>query len=450
MNGGDAGDAASAGAAGPHAQLAGAGDAQELVANALGVSGGENAAFPLELAAESGADDAGGSADAWESVALEGDARAKRFKMDTSGTSAASVGPVELPPPLSMALGGGASAFTITSGPSPDLGANSMSAVLQQHVRQQQVEQEQRQRALQMQAQQQRLAQPPAPTSASVGAAASEDLAAPSAQDENQNAALYGVQPLETPLQAPIQSGGVAVEPTEQQNVVAQEFPSGDELKFTIPVAHTGVVQHQSMASQWNQPPPPQQQQQQAQQQPPQQQPALANPVPVKEVPSPPVTAAGTSHQCLICEQEGGVFSCQGGCGLHAHPACIGEDVIVQFSGNLLHVRRNHSGSATNNTAWPGASCSWPAVWQLLHHAARSQLEGGSDEGRRGPIVCKASPNMLVPPPTRSNLWMPMTTTQMRRAILWLNLETNNPLSFEKFGHMTSLRLWEIGRVRQS
>lgn len=39
---------------------------------------------------------------------------------------------------------------------------------------------------------------------------------------------------------------------------------------------------------------------------------------------------------------------------------------------------------------------------------------------------------------------------QVRRAILWVNLETNNPINFEKFGHMTSLRLWEIGRVSES
>jgi len=351
MNGGGADDAASAGDAGPSAQLAGDGDAHGRVVGAAGAAGGENAAFPLELPAESGADVAGISADAWASVALEGDARAKRFKMDTSGAATASGGSVALPPPLSMALGGGANAFTITSDPGPDLGANPMSAVLQQYVRQQQMEQEQRQRALQMQAQQQRLAQPqqgPAPASASVDAAASGDLAALSTQDAGQNAALYGVQPLESQSQREVLGGGVVTELTEQQSA-APGFPSGDELKFTIPVAHTGAVQHQPMASQWSQLPPPPQQQQQAQQhplqpqppqpqppqpQPPQQQPALANPILVKEVTGAPVIEAGSSHPCLICEKEGGVFSCQGGCGLHAHPACIGEDVIIQFSGN--------------------------------------------------------------------------------------------------------------------
>ncbi|RLN86996.1 hypothetical protein BBJ28_00004841 [Nothophytophthora sp. Chile5] len=43
--------------------------------------------------------------------------------------------------------------------------------------------------------------------------------------------------------------------------------------------------------------------------------------------------ATEMDHACLICKKQGDIFTCNGGCGLHVHPACIGEDAIFPFIG---------------------------------------------------------------------------------------------------------------------
>jgi hypothetical protein len=93
-----------------------------------------------------------------------------------------------------------------------------------------------------------------------------------------------------------------------------------------------------------------------------------------------------------------------------------------------------------------------PAVGQLCGNCYIMQQDRNLKEDLTKGDAARLSvrPRVLMPLLIRSNLCSLMTAIQVRRAILWLNLETNNPLSFEKFGHMTSLRLWEIGRVRQA
>lgn len=372
MNGGNGGDAPPTGAVGPNGRAAGVAGVESTDVgdvDALLVASGAQEALAYGSTAATGANCAGvnanttGVARAWESVALEGDMSAKRFKMDTSGVApgdsetAASFasGSVALPPPLSMALGGGANTFALGAGANAGVNAidaNPMGNVLQQHLRQQQLEQQQRQRALQMQAQQQRLPFVPGQPQEQqdqeggitpVGAGVSGNLVAQVKSEEaGSSAALYGMQPLASQPQTSLQGSVTSAVPMEQQTA-APAYLSGNELKFTIPAARTGVVQHHTIVSQGNQTPPQQQagleQQQQAQQQlPPPQQPvaaALASATPSSGEVGAPITLPGTNHPCLICQEEGGVFSCQGGCGLHAHPTCIGEDVIVQFSGNV-------------------------------------------------------------------------------------------------------------------
>jgi hypothetical protein len=46
-----------------------------------------------------------------------------------------------------------------------------------------------------------------------------------------------------------------------------------------------------------------------------------------------PATCNNAEEPCLVCGKKGDIFSCNGGCGLHVHPACIGEEAIFPFVG---------------------------------------------------------------------------------------------------------------------
>ena len=46
-----------------------------------------------------------------------------------------------------------------------------------------------------------------------------------------------------------------------------------------------------------------------------------------------PATPSKAEALCLMCGKTGGVFTCNGGCGLRVHPTCIGEDAIFPFIG---------------------------------------------------------------------------------------------------------------------
>jgi hypothetical protein len=54
---------------------------------------------------------------------------------------------------------------------------------------------------------------------------------------------------------------------------------------------------------------------------------AAPSAAPVKPM-TPPADAT-----CLICKEKGGVFTCNGGCGLNVHRACVGEEVLFPFLG---------------------------------------------------------------------------------------------------------------------
>ncbi|EEY66461.1 uncharacterized protein PITG_17075 [Phytophthora infestans T30-4] len=106
-------------------------------------------------------------------------------------------------------------------------------------------------------------------------------------------------------------------------------------------------------------------------------------------------TSNPSEEPCVVCRKKGDIFTCNGGCGLHAHPACIGEDAIFPF-----------------------------VVGQLCGSCFIVQQNRASPED-----LTKGGPHAL----------------SVRRAILCLNLETNSNSSFDKFGHLASLRLGEIG-----
>lgn len=38
-------------------------------------------------------------------------------------------------------------------------------------------------------------------------------------------------------------------------------------------------------------------------------------------------------ERCLICKEKGNVFTCNGGCGLHVHIACVGEETLSASTG---------------------------------------------------------------------------------------------------------------------
>eukprot|EP00644_Phytophthora_capsici_P013713 jgi/Phyca11/535265/estExt2_fgenesh1_pg.C_PHYCAscaffold_330096 len=138
---------------------------------------------------------------------------------------------------------------------------------------------------------------------------------------------------------------------------------------------------------------------------PPQQTPALIGtqnhlqPVRAETLPTTSVaqTAPATTNEepCVVCGKKGDIFTCNGGCGLHAHPACIGEDAIFPF-----------------------------VVGQLCGSCFIVQQNRASPED-----LTKGGPHAL----------------SVRRAILCVNLETNSTANFDKFGHLASLRLGEIG-----
>lgn len=79
----------------------------------------------------------------------------------------------------------------------------------------------------------------------------------------------------------------------------------------------------------------------------------------------------------------------------------------------------------------------------------RSSNENLQTGGANGLSVSTAV-NALAPlrccvPCAHTLPWL--NTKQVRRAVLFINLETNIQGNFDKFGHMASLRLIEIGEV---
>ncbi|TYZ57198.1 hypothetical protein PybrP1_011148 [[Pythium] brassicae (nom. inval.)] len=113
---------------------------------------------------------------------------------------------------------------------------------------------------------------------------------------------------------------------------------------------------------------------------------------------SPQASTPAAAEPCVICrEKGGGVYTCRGGCGLHVHPACIGETLLFPHSaglmcGNCFAMKQNRS--------------------------SKENLQTGGANG-----------------------------LSVRRAVLFINLETNSQPNFDKFGHMASLRLLEIGEI---
>ncbi|GMF25127.1 unnamed protein product [Phytophthora fragariaefolia] len=67
----------------------------------------------------------------------------------------------------------------------------------------------------------------------------------------------------------------------------------------------------------------------------------VQNPVPQQQIQTPvapvvPVTSSETEEPCVICGKKGDLFTCNGGCALHVHPACMGEDAIFPFVGTIF------------------------------------------------------------------------------------------------------------------
>ncbi|KAG7393209.1 hypothetical protein PHYPSEUDO_011214 [Phytophthora pseudosyringae] len=122
--------------------------------------------------------------------------------------------------------------------------------------------------------------------------------------------------------------------------------------------------------------------------------PPVASQTPVTPV---PVASSKVEEPCIVCGKKGDIFTCNGGCDLHAHPACIGENSIFPF-----------------------------VVGQLCGSCFIVQQNRASPED-----LTKGGPHAL----------------SVRRAILCVNLETNSNTNFDKFGHLASLRLGEIGSI---
>ncbi|KAJ8576944.1 hypothetical protein ON010_g2269 [Phytophthora cinnamomi] len=153
----------------------------------------------------------------------------------------------------------------------------------------------------------------------------------------------------------------------------------------------------------------------------------MQNPVQHQQIQAPlapvvPVTSNENEEPCLICGKKGDIFTCNGGCALNVHPACIGEDAIFPFVGTAFgfHV---YLGMRIIYT-YPGLMRL--AVGQLCGSCFIVQQNRASQED-----LTKGGPNAL----------------SVRRAILCVNLETNSNLNFDKFGHLASLRLGEIGSI---
>lgn len=51
-------------------------------------------------------------------------------------------------------------------------------------------------------------------------------------------------------------------------------------------------------------------------------------------VPEKPVVV---DERCLICKEKGNVFTCNGGCGLHVHIACVGEETLSASTGTKFN-----------------------------------------------------------------------------------------------------------------
>ncbi|DAZ98010.1 TPA: LOW QUALITY PROTEIN: hypothetical protein N0F65_004500 [Lagenidium giganteum] len=100
---------------------------------------------------------------------------------------------------------------------------------------------------------------------------------------------------------------------------------------------------------------------------------------------------------CIVCGGADALMECAGMCGLRVHKACIGEDLLFQ----------SHYGNI----------CGSCAVLQQNRASNENFHKGG------------------------------VTGLSVRRAILWLNVQTNEKLNFDRFGHLASLRLHEIGAI---
>ncbi|RLN56118.1 hypothetical protein BBJ28_00002420 [Nothophytophthora sp. Chile5] len=100
-----------------------------------------------------------------------------------------------------------------------------------------------------------------------------------------------------------------------------------------------------------------------------------------------PQQALGTTekdHACLICKKQGDIFTCNGGCGLHVHPACIGEDALFPFMGMWMRPMKGiggrvHTRANKNVVLWLGLLNSGAALWELLYHAAEPRVDRWPD-----------------------------------------------------------------------
>ncbi|TMW62976.1 hypothetical protein Poli38472_005594 [Pythium oligandrum] len=102
-------------------------------------------------------------------------------------------------------------------------------------------------------------------------------------------------------------------------------------------------------------------------------------------------------HPCYLCKTKGDVWVCNAGCGLYAHVRCIGEDKVFP-----------------SNAGQICASC----FLMPQDRNAKENLQKGGTVG-----------------------------ISVRRAILCLNVETSSPQNFDKFGHLSSLRMYEIAEI---
>lgn len=112
---------------------------------------------------------------------------------------------------------------------------------------------------------------------------------------------------------------------------------------------------------------------------------SAARPPPPQSAQAPAPAAAPVAvvdESCFICSEKGGVFTCKAGCGLHVHPACIGEELLFPSSGatvRLMDVLAFKPGPVA--TVWRVAHtclCSRPPLRQLLRDAAEPDVKGES------------------------------------------------------------------------
>lgn len=120
----------------------------------------------------------------------------------------------------------------------------------------------------------------------------------------------------------------------------------------------------------------------------------------IKAEPSSSVPSSTSSQSeigCGICGQGGDLTTCAGLCGLRAHTQCVGPEALYP---SIL-----------------GSVCGSCAILQ--------QNRSSNDDLSKGGVI----------------------GLSVRRAILWLNSETNAATNFDKYGHLTSLRLQEIAQI---